>query len=398
MCFRPSATLSADKLIRKQGWCHPPVRKGSCIKTIVRFSSWLLALSVPFLVRADEVTDWNHILLQSLLTAKVSPLVAVRVSAIVQASVFDAVNGIERRYTPLHVAPAADRGASRRAAAVQAAYAALVKLFPAQKGSLDAQLAASLAGISSGAAAEHSMSIARGKQWGQTVADARRAPGVKQRAVHSRLQRNHNMGDVSSPLRSSDQTIACLFWNSTNANYFWNHIAVLLAGQRHTNLSENARLLALLNIGIADAAIACWDAKYHYVFWRPVTAIPLAGTDGNADTIADAGWMPLFETPSHPECPSGHSTVSGAAAAILSNYFGEQTILSTDSDVMTGVIRSFSSFGAALEEIKDARIFAGIHFRSACNDGQATGISVASYVRAHAFLPVNGNHNGQIQH
>src|SRR6185503_8328739 len=117
-------------------------------------------------------TDWNHILLQSLLTAKTSPLVAGRVCAIVHAAVFDAVNGIERRYTYLHVAPGADRGASQRAAAVQAAYGTLVKLFSAQKGSLDASLAASLAGISTGTAAEHSISIARGKQWGQTVADA----------------------------------------------------------------------------------------------------------------------------------------------------------------------------------------------------------------------------------
>jgi hypothetical protein len=142
------------------------------MKTFIRFSTLLLTLVATFTVRADEVTDWNHILLKSLLTAKTSPLVAGRVCAIVQAAVFDAVNGIERRYTYLHVAPAADRGASRRAAAVQAAYGTLVKLLPAQKDSLDAQLAASLAAISSGAAAEHSMPIARGKQWGQTVADA----------------------------------------------------------------------------------------------------------------------------------------------------------------------------------------------------------------------------------
>ena len=138
---------------------------------------------------------------------------------------------------------------------------------------------------------------------------------------------------------------------------------------------------------MADAAIACWDAKYSFVFWLPVTAIPLADTDGNPDTIADPAWTPLLVTPNHPEYPSGHSTVSGAAATVLAYYFGQSTAFSVDSDVMAGVVRSFPTFAAALSEIKDARIFAGIHYRSACDDGQNIGIAAAQYVMSNSFQP-----------
>src|SRR6185295_3732103 len=132
------------------------------------------------------------------------------------------------------------------------------------------------------------------------------------------------------------ETIACQFWNSATVTYLWNRVAVAKAAERHTTLSENARLLALLNITLADAAIACFEAKYTYVFWRPVTAIPLAATDGNAATIDDPLWVPLLVTPNHPEYPSGHSTTSGAAAAMLANYFGDETPLTFDSDVLLG--------------------------------------------------------------
>jgi hypothetical protein len=206
-----------------------------------------------------------------------------------------------------------------------------------------------------------------------------------------------SMGSITSSTRSADQTLAARFWNASTAPYYWDTIALSLAAQSHTTIWENARLLALLNTAMADAAIACWEAKYHYVAWRPVTAIPLADTDGNPDTIADPNWTPLLITPNHPEYPSGHSTVSGAAATVLADYFGESTSFSISSDVLTGVVRSFPNFTAALDEIKDARIFAGIHYRSACDDGQQIGIAVAQYIMSNAFQPMHGNKTGQIQ-
>ncbi|PYU23514.1 MAG: hypothetical protein DMG30_11420 [Acidobacteria bacterium] len=185
-------------------------------------------------------------------------------------------------------------------------------------------------------------------------------------------------GSLTSPSRTSDQTVFSRFWNSSTASYYWDQVAVSL-GERHTSLSENARLLALVNVAMADAGIGCWEAKYHYVFWRPVTAIPLAATDANPATIADPGWTPLLITPNFPEYPSGHSCVSSAAATVLEDYFGDKSF-SVTSDVMVGVVRFFASFSDALDEIKDARVFAGIHFRTACDDGQILGTQVANYV------------------
>ena len=143
---------------------------------------------------------------------------------------------------------------------------------------------------------------------------------------------------------------------------------------------------------MADAAIVCWEAKYHYVTWRPVTAIPLADTDGNPATIADPDWTPLIVTPAFPEYPSGHSTVSGAAAGVLAAFFGSYADFDVDSDFMPGVVRSFGDFPSALDDVANARVFGGIHYRSACRDGQSTGVRVSEYVLEHALRPVHGEH------
>lgn len=411
------------------------------MKNIVRslLVAALLANAIPTTARADVITDWNqNMLTAALVPPTTSPVVMSRVAAIVQVAVFDAVNGIERRYPPIHVGPAAPRGASRRAAAVQAAYATLVKLYPAQQSTLDTKRTDSLAAI---AGTESSRSIARGIEWGQTVADEILAwrstdgftpapppflgsldigkwrptppaflPGaVPQFAtltpwvIHSPSQfrpagppaltsarytadfnETKTMGSFSSVSRTSDQTLYSLFWNASTPSSFFDHVALSLAGERHFDFLKRARLLALLNISMADALIGCWDAKYTYVSWRPVTAIPLADTDGNPHTIADSTWQPLFATPNHPEYPSGHSCASGAAGRVLEHYFGRHTPFSVQSDVMLGVVRSFPNFAAAVEEIKNARVFAGIHFRTACNDGQALGVAVSDYVLRHS--------------
>jgi hypothetical protein len=219
------------------------------------------------------------------------------------------------------------------------------------------------------------------------------------------------MGSASSPFRTPDQTIYSLFWGWTTASYLWNNLAVSLIehprrkGQdhreddftgekntrRHIGLLESARLLAAMNIAMADAGIACWDGKYTFAFWRPITAIPLAESDGNPETSADPTWTPLLPTPPHPEYPSAHSCFSGAAAAVLSNLLGEKTRFSMTSDSLLGVKRSFRSFSAAMEEVKNARIFAGIHFRSACDDGQKIGIDVANHVLQNSLQPINQN-------
>lgn len=400
---------------------------------------------------ADEVTEWNQHMLVAFRTANVSPLVATRSAALVSASVFDAVNGIERRYEPIHVDAKARGGASERAAAIQAAYATLVSLFPAQKPDLDSQLEDSLSALCGKGRGRRHPSIQRGLEWGQTVAEEILAwrstdgftpappafvggsavgqwrptppanlPGAGPQfaymtpwAINSTSQfrppsppaltsdeylADYNetklMGSATSTNRTADQTLACNFWAASSATYYWNRVAVSLGDECRTTLSQNARLLATLNLAMADAAIACWEAKYHYVFWRPITAIPLAATDGHPDTLEDLSWTTLIVTPNHPEYPSGHSTISGAAAAVLAAHFGDDSSFIVDSDVMLGVTRSFTSFSEALEEVKEARIFAGIHFRAACDDGQVTGIQVADYILDNSLQRRRGKGHG----
>ena len=422
----------------------------------VACSFLFLFVLVTTTARADEVTDWNRIMLDAFL---VPPAVAApfaqRPAAIVQAAVFDAVNGIERRYNPIHVVPAAAPGASQRAAAVQAAYASLVHLFPSQTATFDQKRTNSLLAIASGPAAEHSESIQRGIEWGQAVADeiwAWRstdgssnapppflggnapgqwrptppafAPGIAPQfatmtpwviAAPSQFRpagppsltsaqyaadfnETKLLGSVSSPSRTTDQTLYATFWQqSATPVDFWDPVATSLSAERHLNLSENARLLALVNMALADGQIGCWDAKYTYTSWRPVTAIRLADTDGNPATTIDPNWTPLLATPGHPEYPSAHSCISSAGVRILSDYFGENTPFNMVSDGMPGVSRYFPSFSAALDEVGNARIFGGMHFRTAVVDGRTLGTAVGDYILGHALLPIHGEHKGQVR-
>ncbi len=420
-----------------------------------------LVLALAGAGRADEVTDWHQMLSRSGIMANpaTSPLVSTRVGAIFSAAVFDAVN--DGRYAPVHVPPGAPAGASRRAAAVQAAYASLLLLYPTAqypsiKTALDGKRAASLAAIAADPH-ESASSVASGIAWGQSVAEAIVAwrstdgftpppppflggtavgewrptppgflpgagpqfatmtpwvisspsqfrpagpPDLTSARYASDLNETKSMGRLTSPTRTADQTVYSFFWNSTTPIYLWDRVAISLLEregrwadehQGGHGLVRNARLLALLNLAMADAAIACWEAKYHYVFWRPITAIALADTDGNPATDPDPSWLPLFATPAFPEYPSGHSTVSGAAATVLARFFGQRTRFWMDSDLLLGVVRFFPSFSAALDEVRNARVFAGIHFRSACVDGQAVGAAVGNYVVAQALLPLDGD-------
>jgi membrane-associated phospholipid phosphatase len=425
------------------------------IPTLLRSVLAAFALSSAVTTQADEVTEWNTVLFQAAqVTPATSPLVITRNAAIVHAAIFDAVNGIERRYTHVHVAPDAERGASVRAAAVQAAYVSLVKLYPAQKSTFDARRVASMAAIVSGPQGEDVIPVARGIEWGEAVADAIWAwrgtdgftpalspflggagvgqwrptpsgfapgaapqfaymtpwtiptpsyfrpagpPALASPAYAADYNETKDGGRAVNVFRTADQTVACLFWNTSTASFLWNHVAITLSNERHLTLSANARLFALVNIAAADGAITCWDAKYHYVFWRPVSAIRVGATDGNGATDEDATWVPLLTTPAHPEYPSGHSTVSGAAVSVLANYFGNQTSFDVISDALPGVVRSFTSFSSALLEVANARIFGGIHFRSACVDGQAAGTAVGNYAIGHSLLPLHGNRTGQIR-
>src|SRR5947209_11627187 len=198
----------------------------------------------------------------------------------------------------------------------------------------------------------------------------------------------NDMGYFTGSSRSADQNELALFW-AGNSALFWNRVAAQISASRSLSLTANAHLFALLGVSMADAAIACWDSKYRYVFWRPITAIRLGDTDGNASTDPDTAWTPWLDalpsgTPPHPEYPSRHSTVSGSAASILAAMFGDNSPFTLTSELRPGT-RSFASFSAAVAEIADARVFGGIHFRTSCVRGNALGQAVAAFVSSHAM-------------
>jgi hypothetical protein len=382
----------------------------------------------------DTVTQWNLTMIAGLEAAAIAPPPSARIGAIVQASVFDAVNGITRRYAFYHVAPAAPPGASRAAAVAGAAYTALVALIPGQKPLFDAQLAATLAQISEDPS-DPGQSVQRGLAWGTTVASdiltwratdgfdavlppyvAGSAPGDWQptppkfgpplfrqfaamtpfaltspgqfappgpppldSARYARdLAEVRAVGSAISSVRTPKQTQTALFWQDDTVAAMWNRVADQLAQARHATLTGTARLLAQLNIALADATIGIWNAKNTYNFWRPVTAIRV-GTD--------PAWTPLLPTPAFQEYPSGHAGVSSAAASVLAFFYGDATSFTVTSAGLPGVQRHFTSFSAAVAQVEDARIYAGFHFRFSCIDAATLGAHVARYVTGSLMQP-----------
>ena len=392
---------------------------------------------------ADVVTEWNRTMIAGLEAAKPPPPLASRIGAIVQTSVFDAVNGIERRYTPVHVAPAAPRGASPAAAAASAAYTALVALLPAQKPTFDQQLQATLAQISDDPS-DPGQAVEQGLDWGTTVANdilawrandginavlppyvPGTAPGDYQptpplfgppafrqfanmtpfaltspsqflpagppplssaRYAHD-LQEVETLGSATSTVRTAEQTQTAVFWQVDTPSALWNRVADDLADANGTTLTQNARLLALMNIGLADATIGIWNAKNHFDAWRPVTAIR---------ALLDPTWTPLLATPAFQEYPSAHSGVSAAATAVLASFYGNHTTFTVTSAGLPGVERNFNSFSSSILQIENARIYAGFHFRFSVVDGATLGTSVGAYILSHTALPAHGQDVGQL--
>ena len=396
------------------------------------------------------VIDWNRTLVGALLAAHTAPQPGTRIGAIVQASVFDAVNGIKGRYTQFHpevLTAEAPRGASAPAAAAGAAYTALVAFFPAQKPTFDAQLAATLATLSDDDNNGTSLPVARGLAWGQTVANAIMAwragdgftatlppyivgplpswqptppafapPAFRQFATmtpwtmtspgqflpppppaltSARYTQDFNeVKAIGTAATSTPELIATArFWGGQfdTVATMWNRAAEPLAAGQRMSLVAGARFFALLNSSMADAVIAVWNAKNAYNTWRPITAIQNADVDGNPGTTIDPGWTPVLTTPAFQEYPSGHSGVSTAASTVLASFFGNDTTFTVSSDGVPGEPRTYSSFSGALDEVGLARIAGGIHFRFACDTARQMGQAVADQNIATELRPLHGN-------
>jgi membrane-associated phospholipid phosphatase len=396
----------------------------------------------------NVVLEWNQLALSAIRQTNANSNLASRALAITQAAVYDAVNAIDRSYAPYFAHVHAARGASLEAAAAEAAHDTLAALFPSQASTFDAALTADLAGIPPGRARQgtevgHEVAQqiltwrstdgsdatvpytpgsnpgdwqptppaflpAQGPQWprvtpfAMTEGDQFRPPappalGSAQYATA--FNEVKSLGRVDSTTRTADQTQIALFWRDPTASAYafghWNEIAQQVSEERGLDLVSDARLFALLNLAEADAIISCWDAKYTYSFWRPVTAIQFPGDSAlNPATASDPSWTPLIVTPNFPSYTSAHSTVSGAAAAVLTALFGPDYHFTTGSRGLPGVTRLFGSFEAAAEEAGQSRIYGGIHYQFDNQGGLASGGALGQFVVGNFLLPAEGKDEG----
>jgi hypothetical protein len=402
----------------------------------------LAALATPALAQADMVTQWNANASSALVTAGQDARLTVVHLAMVQGAVYDAVNAIDKGYEPYLVSTRiGEPFDSKDAAAATAAYRVLLNIVPAQAPVLAAQYAGSLAtipggtpktrGVAVGEAAAAAMIAAR-------TADGRfGAPGfafgpgagvwrpvlpafgndliawlgdVNPFLIESSSQfrsrgpyaltspqytkefdQVKELGSLTSATRTPDQTQAALYWSESTPR-IWNRIFHTLSTQQALTLTENARFFAMLYLTGADAVISVFEDKAHWSFWRPIAAIREADTDGNPDTVADPGWLPLVNTPPYPDHPSGASGFSGALAATLRDFFGtDQVVLSDTSVSLPPRTRSWTSFSGIADEVVLARMWLGIHFLNPDEQGREMGEAVAKYREKHYFEEIRGD-------
>ena len=378
----------------------------------------------------------------------VDPLHESRIFAMMHAAIHDALNAIERRFQPYALDAQAPAGASTEAAVAAAAHDVLLAVFPQLPSELGLTPAAATdlvekayvvalaaipdtpakaQGILIGQAAAAAILVLRDGDgsdapfldsnyvpgpnpgdfqfipglpfaaapgWGKVIpfvltSSSQHRPkapyalnGKKYAADFNEVK---SLGAVDSTTRTAEQTEIALFWVE-GAPQGWNRIARIVSVQRGLDLWQNARLFGLLNFASADGYIADFETK----FWRPITAIRAAGTDGNPDTVADSTWNPLRGTPPAPDYTSGHSVEGGAMAEVLARFFGtDEVSFSTSSTTQPGITRSFTSFSQAAEENGDSRVYIGFHFRHAVIEGIKLGSKVGEVAFNHYLQPAH---------
>jgi hypothetical protein len=381
---------------------------------------------------ADTVLVWNQHTLDAIQASGSTPLYATRALAMESIAVFDVLNAIDN--APAYMVDLdAPHAISATAAVAAAAHRILTYTFPTQTAVFASDLAQSLeavpdgkresAGVTFGEAVADALIALRAEdgwdatvtyaagteagewrptepgylpalspQWGSVTPFALASgdqfrpqgpPDLTSAEYAAAFEDVKRLGSTTSTERTDDQTEIALFWADGPGSYtppgHWNQIATEIAEVKEISGRDSALMLAELNVALADAGVAAWDAKYTYGSWRPITAIRLADTDGNEATTADPGWSPLLTTPNHPDYVSGHSTFSGAAAEVLTDFFGDIPFVTT-SVTLPGVTRDFDSFDEAANEAGRSRIYAGIHFEFSNQDGLALGRDVGDEV------------------
>ena len=394
------------------------------------------AKTLPAIVTTDPVLEWNEIAVPMVLSAVPATLTAVqqtRVMAIVQLAMHDAVNGITGEYETYLSPPPAPANASPEAAVISAAYHSLNSLRPGNESFLAQSFSDSILnrglsmsdpGVEYGRAAAAAILALRANDGSSTAQFNYDAPNAGQPGVWVRLagapaqlpgwgkvtpfvlrsgsqfrpdappaldselyatdyNEIKSLGAKFGSTRTTEQSDIALFWRAS-PTAIWNPVLRQAAQTRNYDLSEQAQLFALFYVASADASIACWDAKYEFNFWRPQSAIRNGNADGNDSTVADATWEPFIATPPHPEYPSGHATNSSAMAKILTLKFGDDPGV-TFTVTQTGITRTWTRFSDAVQEVIDARVYSGIHFRNSDEIGARLGRQVAQFVSHHAL-------------
>ena len=401
------------------------------MKTVVTFISGftLRVLALALLAaaaQADEVTRWNKIALDTVVASGQHPGYTSRAMAMVQVAVFDALNSIEGRFTPYKVKAVAAQGTSEAATVAAAAHYVLVSMFANQKTALDDAYKISLESVRDGPGKTNG--IALGEKVAEQIYTIRSADGVNTPDIYkpftapgvyvptalpigstwpkfipwmlkspaqfrpegppalnsSLWARDFNeikaRGGRNSTARTPEQTEIGRFWSVTGPASYIPVAAQLVAATRLSSI-DNARILALVAMTGADAHTAVYDAKYAYNFWRPITAIRNGEADGNDQTAPDAAWLPLIDTPMHPEYPCAHCIVSASVATVLESAFGaeETAQVTMTSSGAPGVKRSWTRLEDYANEIAMARIYAGVHYRNSTDVGQRMGRDIGAY-------------------
>jgi hypothetical protein len=393
---------------------------------------------------ADEIIDWNNVMLGTIRTNSISPLQGTRISAAMNTAMYDSVNSIARTHRPYHVDMTAAAGTSREAAAAQAAHRVLSGLAPVGQATYDAALANSLSSVPDGPGKTAGIALgntvgaailalrandgasavvpytpgtqpgewrptppanapAAAPQWANVTPwamsspsqfrDPDGPPALDSAEYTAAFNQVKEIGSATSTTRSQDESDIAQFWAGEAGTYtplgHWNRIAQTVAQSQGNTLEENARLFALVGITQADALISGFDSKYHYNHWRPVTAIREAATDGNPDTEADPNWSSFIITPNHPSYAANHGTLSGASGAVLAGFFRTDNITFTASTEGFSVPdRTFTSFFVASREAADSRLYGGIHWSFDNKDGFAAGRALGDYVFATQLRPI----------
>jgi hypothetical protein len=392
-------------------------------------------LSLPSVCAADAVLDWNEVALARVVAARQGPPDGARTLAMVHLAMFEAINAVEPRYTPYEFKGRAPAGASAEAAAAAAASSVLVKLFPDQAQAVEAAYATSVARIPDGPA--KTSGIALGQEVGAACLSMREkdgsgapglyrprtAPGVYVVTVQpaatewpkvkpwfmsggaqfrpgpptslasTEWARDYNeiksVGARQSAARSAEQTEAARFWTVVGPPS-WNQVVRSLALSKPLALVDNARLFALVNMAATDSFVAVFDAKYAYSFWRPITAIRNGDIDGNDATSLDPEWLPLIDTPLHPEYPCAHCISAGAIGEVLEAQFGKGEVppITMTSPTAPGVTHRWTRISDYVQEVDNARIWGGIHYRNSTQVGEAMGRKIGALAVQNFLKPL----------